>query len=212
MGLSNWSYMEERDAAVSELLRVLMPHRDERQRRLALGAAAQVVGRGGVARIAAALGVSRVTVRSGVRELQHAAARDRRVRRPDAGRKRLVERDPGLRAALDALVDPTTRGDPESPLRWTCKSTRQLAAELTRQGPQVSYPVVAELLHAEGYSLQANAKTLEGNQHPDRDAQFRYLNERVEAFLAAGLPVISVDAKKKELIGRFKAAGREWQR
>ena len=208
---SNWGGMEERDAVVGELLRELMPHLNERQRRLALGAGAQVIGRGGVSRVAAALGVSRVTVRRGVRELERPAVEDGRVRRLGAGRKRLVERDPGLVAALDALVDPVTRGDPMSPLRWTCKSTRQLAAELTGAGHRVSYPVVAELLHAGGYSLQANAKTIEGAGHPDRDAQFRYINEQVKEFLAAGLPVISVDAKKKELIGRFKAVGREWR-
>jgi len=151
---SNWGDMEERDAVVGELLRELMPHLNERQRRLALGAGAQVIGRGGVSRVAAALGVSRVTVRRGVRELERPAVEDGRVRRLGAGRKRLVERDPGLVAALDALVDPVTRGDPMSPLRWTCKSTRQLAAELTGAGHRVSYPVVAELLHAGGYSLR----------------------------------------------------------
>ena len=201
----------DRDATLAAKLALILPHLDERQRRLLLAAEAKVLGRGGVSRVAAVADVSRPTIRKGLTELALPALAAGRVRRVGGGRKRLSAKDPGLVGALDALVDPTTRGDPMSPLRWTCKSTRQLAHTLTLQGHPTSHRVVAELLHAQGYSLQANAKMLEGGQHPDRDAQFRYLNERVEAFLAAGLPVISVDAKKKELIGRFKAVGREWQ-
>lgn len=201
----------DRDATLAAKLALILPHLDERQRRLLLAAEAKVLGRGGVSRVAAVAGVSRPTIRKGLAELARPTLAAGRVRRVGGGRKRLSAKDPGLVGALDALVDPTTRGDPMSPLRWTCKSTRQLAHTLTLQGHPTSHRVVAELLHAQGYSLQANAKMLEGGQHPDRDAQFRHLNEQVEAFLAAGLPVISVDAKKKELIGRFKAVGREWQ-
>ena len=135
---------------------------------------------------------------------------DGRVRRPGAGRKQLRERDPELEAALDALIDPDVRGDPESPLRWTCKSTGQLALALTRGGHPVSPSTVGTMLREAGYSLQANVKTQEGSQHPDRDAQFRYLNEQARQFRDAGLPVVSVDCKKKELIGEFKNGGREW--
>ncbi len=136
---------------------------------------------------------------------------DGRVRRPGAGRKRLRDRDPELEAALDALIDPDVRGDPESPLRWTCKSTGQLALALTRGGHPVSASTVGTMLHEAGYSLQANAKTKEGSRHPDRDAQFRYLNEQARESRDGGLPVVSVDAKKKELIGEFKNVGREWE-
>lgn len=133
------------------------------------------------------------------------------MRMPGAGRKPLSVTDPGLAAALDELLDPDSRGDPESPLRWTCKSTGQLALALTKAGHPVSAESVGKLLHEAGYSLQANVKVREGSQHPDRDAQFRYLNEQARAFRDAGLPVVSVDAKKKELIGDFKNVGKEWQ-
>jgi len=139
-------------------------------------------------------------------------AREQRIRKPGAGRKRLEDVQPGLVKALDALIDPSTRGDPESPLRWTCKSTRRLATELTEQGYPVSATKVAELLAADGYSLQANSKTREGSQHPDRNAQFERINRQVKTFQAKGQPVVSVDTKKKELVGDFKAVGREWQR
>ena len=138
-----------------------------------------------------------------------AGAEKGRIRRPGGGRKRTVERDPSLRQDLDRLVEPTSRGDPESPLRWTCKSVRQLAAELKRQGHQVSHRMVAELLHEMGYSLQANRKTLEGTEHPDRNAQFEHLNQAVQLQLSLGEPVVSVDTKKKELVGPFKNGGRE---
>src|SRR5262249_46832628 len=133
------------------------------------------------------------------------------VRKPGGGRKRLVELDPGLRPALLALVEPDERGDPMSPLRWTVKSTRQLTAELIRQGHRISADTVGDLLREEGFSLQANAKTLEGRQHPDRDAQFRYLNEQAREHRDSGQPVISVDTKKKELVGQFKNGGRQWR-
>ena len=189
----------------------IRPHLNERQRRLWVGAEARVLGRGGVSLVARATGVSRPTVYKALAELDQPPQVDGRVRRPGGGRKSLRERDPELEAALDALVDPDTRGDPMSPLRWTCKSTGQLALALTRGGHPVSADTVGDMLHAAGYRLQANVKTREGAQHPDRDAQFRYLNEQVRAFRDGGLPVVSVDAKKKELVGDFKNVGREWQ-
>ena len=134
-----------------------------------------------------------------------------RVRRPGGGRKRAADMDPGLGPALLALVEPQERGDPMSPLRWTTRSTRNLAAELTRQGHRVGADTVGDLLRAEGFSLQGNAKTIQGQRHPDRDAQFRYINEQVKAHQGTADPVISVDTKKKELAGEFKNAGREWR-
>ncbi|MFJ9523772.1 ISAzo13 family transposase [Kitasatospora sp. NPDC101801] len=192
-------------------LEVLLPHLDERQRRLLMGAEARTLGHGGIRAVARAAGVSEVTVSKGVAELESGQGPLGRVRRAGGGRRRLADLNPGLRPALLALVEPDVRGDPMSPLRWTTKSTRHLAAELTRQGHRISADTVADLLREEGFSLQANAKTLEGKQHPDRDEQFRYLNEQVREHRDAGQPVISVDAKKKELVGEFKNSGREWQ-
>lgn len=170
------------------------------------------MGRGGISRVAAAAHVSRPTVYQGLRELQQAGADlGERVRRQGGGRKRLADKDPALVGALDRLVEPTTRGDPMSPLRWTCKSTRQLASTLSATGHPVSSWTVGELLHEQQFSLQANVKTREGSQHPDRDGQFHYLNEQVQRFLSADLPVVSVDTKKKELVGNFKNGGQEWQ-
>lgn len=189
---------------------VLFPHLDERQRRLLMAAEARALGHGGVRTAALAPGVSETTVRKGVFELEAGEEPLGRVRRPGGGRKRVAEVDPGLRPALLALVEPDQRGDPMSPLRWTVKSTRALARELTRTGHQVSADTVADLLREEGFSLQANAKTLEGSQHVDRDAQFRYLNEQARGDRDAGQPVISVDTKKKELVGAFKNDGRQW--
>lgn len=199
------------DRRLAEKLSAVLPGLNERQRRLVLAAEARSLGHGGVARVARAAGVSRPTVYQGLRELVSPGAAPERVRRPGGGRKPLPERDPTLLPDLEALVDPDTRGDPMSPLRWTCKSTRQLADALHRGGHQVGYRTVAALLDAAGYSLQAPVKRLEGSQHPDRDAQFRYLNEQAKAFLAAQQPVVSVDAKKKELVGTFKNGGRDWQ-
>ena len=158
-----------------------------------------------------ATGVSRVTIRQGMRELSqpNLGADKGRIRRAGGGRKRTVEHDPKLREDLEKLVEPASRGDPESPLRWTCKSVRKLAVELGRQGHKTSHRMVAELLHEMGYSLQANRKTLEGSAHPDRNAQFEHLNRAVQLQLWAGEPVVSVDTKKKELVGPFKNSGRE---
>jgi Rhodopirellula transposase DDE domain len=199
------------DTVLAEKLTAIVPHLNEKQRRLLLAAEARSLGRGGVVRVSRASGVSRPTIAKAIRQLKGSAAPTDEVRRAGAGRKRLRDRDPALVAELEALVEPDSRGDPMSPLRWTCKSTRQLADTLTRRGHTVSHTVVAQLLHEADYSLQANVKTLEGAQHPERDAQFRYLNEQVKAFLAEGLPVISVDTKKKELVGTYKNGGREWR-
>ncbi|MGH3586943.1 MAG: ISAzo13 family transposase [Pseudonocardia sp.] len=192
-------------------LSLIKEHLDERAWRLLLGAEAKTLGRGGIKAVAQATGAHPDTVAQGVRELDYEVPIPGRIRRPGAGRPALASTDPALIAALDALVDPVTRGDPESALRWTTKSTSTLAAELTERGHRVSARTVAKLLKNSGYSLQANAKTIEGKQHPDRDAQFEYLNSRVREFQAAGDPVISVDTKKKELVGNYAAGGREWE-
>jgi len=199
------------EAGIRHRYQALAPVVDERTRRLVVAAEALAIGRGGQVAVARATGVSRPAIRRGIRELRQpeTAADAGRIRRPGGGRKRTVERDPSLREDLDRLVEPTSRGDPKSPLRWTCKSVRQLAAELKRQGHTTSHRMVAELLHDMGYSLQANRKTLEGTDHPDRNAQFEHLNHAVQLQLLAGEPVVSVDTKKKELVGPFKNGGRE---
>src|SRR5438046_2843881 len=189
----------------------VLPHLDERQRRLLLGAQARVLGHGGIRLVAAAAGAGEATVSLGVRELEGGAEPLGRARREGGGRKQAAETDPGLVPALLALVEPDERGDPGSPLRWTIKSARTLAAELTAQGHRVSAATVCKLLHQQGFSLQANAKTIEGRQHPDRDGQFRYINAQARAFGGAGDPVISVDAKKKEQVGQYANAGRTWR-
>src|SRR5215216_6370844 len=190
---------------------VLSPHLNERQRRLLAGAQARALGRGGVAMVARASGLSRSTVSTGAGEVDEGPDVTERVRRPGAGRRRVEDRDPGLVGALDALVEPTARGDPESPLRWTCKSTRNLAGALTEAGHPISAQVVAELLAALGYSLQATSKQVEGSAHPDRNAQFGYLNDLAVEHLDTAEPVISVDTEKKELVGSYANGGREWQ-
>src|SRR5947209_10972916 len=189
----------------------VFPHLDERQRRLLMGAEARALGHGGIRAVARAAGVREATVSLGVSELDSGADPLGRARRPGGGRKRAADLDPGLRPALLALVEPQERGDPMSPLRWTTNSTRNLAGELTRQGHQVSADTVGDLLRDEGFSLQGNAKTIEGRRHPDRDAQFRYISDQARAHQDSGDPVISVDTKKKELVGEFANAGREWR-
>ena len=183
---------------------------DERTRRLVAAAEAQAIGFGGVTAVARASGLSRGTVIRGMVELKTAPkpSRGQRIRRKGAGRKRTVDQDATLKRDLEALVEPVTRGDPESPLRWTCKSVRQLASQLNKAGHRTSHRMVAELLHAMGYSLQANRKTLEGASHPDRDAQFHHISSKIREFQTAREPVISVDTKK-ELVGDFKNNGRE---
>lgn len=189
----------------------LRGHLDERQRRVLLGAEAAELGRGGIAAVAAVTGTHPDTVARGAREIAGEPERPGRVRAPGAGRKPLTASDPDLCVELEALVDPATRGDPMSPLVWTTKSTRHLAQTLTAAGHPVSDRTVAKMLHEMGYSLQGNAKVVEGAQHADRDAQFRYLNDQVLEHLGAGQPVVSVDTKKKELVGDFKNPGREYQ-
>jgi hypothetical protein len=190
---------------------------DERMRRLVAAAESAAIGYGGVSLVARATGVSRRAITEGLKELSEqrvsgkALPAQSRIRRKGAGRKRAVDKDPGLRGDLDRLVDPATRGDPESPLRWTCKSVRILAGELRREGHAVSHQTVAELLHEMDYSLQANQKKLEGSQHADRNQQFQHINRKAQRYLKQGEPVISVDTKKKELVGDFKNPGREWQ-
>ena len=195
--------IKKRFAVLNKLL-------DERSRRLVAGAESLALTRGGISAVSRATGISRPVIRLGMAELKNPkTALVGRVRRPGGGRKRIGERDPGILRDLENLVEPATRGDPESPLRWTCKSVRRLAEELSKLGHHVSYPVVAELLRELGYSLQANRKTKEGGSHPDRNAQFEHINSKVKRFLASQQPVISVDTKKKELVGDFKNTGRE---
>src|ERR1022692_1122740 len=182
---------------------VLFPHLDERQRRLLMGAEARALGHGGIRVVALAAGVREATVSLGVSELDSGAAPLGRARKAGGGRKRLADLDPGLRPALLALVEPDERGDPMSPLRWTTKSLRALAAELTRQGHRAGADTVADLLHEEGFSLQGNAKTIEGNQSPDRDAHFRSLKEQAGDPQDPGDPVVRGDTKKKELIANY---------
>ena len=193
-------------------LELLLPLLDERSRRLVLGAMARAAGDGGVTAVARVAGASWQTVADGAAELGSGqVAGAGRVRRPGGGRKKLAERDPGLVPALLELVDDSTRGDPQSPLSWTTKSLQNLAGELGAQGHRCSVQTVARLLHQQGFSLQANAKTIEGRRHPDRDAQFRYIAAQATEFMAASQPVISVDAKKKEQVGEYGNAGREWR-
>ena len=206
---------EDMESIIREKFRTLEAVLDERSRRLWAATEAKALGYRGQTLVAKATGMARNTVHVGLRELEHTAdaltGDHQRVRRSGGGRKRLIEHDPLLVTQLDALVEPTSRGDPQSPLRWTCKSTRQLAAALQQHGHKVGRHKVAELLVDLGYSLQANRKTKEGTSHPDRDAQFTYINAQVQAFQARGQPVVSVDTKKKELVGDFKNGGREWQ-
>lgn len=173
---------------------------------------AKALGRGGQTLVAQAIGMARSTINIGLRELEEQAGTEvTRIRSPGGGRKRLIDYAPSIKSDLEALVAPTTRGDPESPLRWTCKSTRQLSSALQEKGHKIGKQKVADLLHELGFSLQANRKTMEGSSHPDRDAQFRYINNQVVSFQKRGQPVVSVDTKKKELVGKFKNGGREWQ-
>jgi DNA-binding phage protein len=199
------------DTELAQKFAAILPHLNEKQRRLLLAAEARSLGRGGISRVARAAGMTRPTIQKALQELDLPDPSSTRVRRVGAGRKKTRDTDPSLQADLDALLHPDTRGDPMSPLRWTCKSTRHLAAALNERGHHVSERIVRALLHEAGYSLQANAKIVEGRQHPDRDAQFGYLNELVKTRLAQGLPVVSVDTKKKELVGAFKNGGQEWQ-
>jgi hypothetical protein len=204
------------EQAIRQKYEVMRRELDERGRRVWAASEAQLLGFGGVAAISRATGLAESTIRLGKRELRRdarrrAAAAERRVRRPGGGRKPLTQQDPQVMAALDALVDPVSRGDPRSPLRWTCKSTRRLAQALGEQQHPISHAKVGQLLDRMGYSLQATRKTREGAAHPDRNAQFEYISHRVRAFHRLGQPVVSVDTKKKELVGDFAQGGREYQ-
>jgi len=202
----------EIDSLLQNRVDALFPHLTERQRRLAAAADARALGYGGVSRVARATGMSRVTIHRGLAELEVEALPPERSRRPGGGRKKIRDQDSLVLAHLQALVDPSSRGDPESALRWTCKSTRQLARALAEQGHRVSHSVVADMLKHLGYSLQANSKTIEeGSDHPDRDEQFNYINQQVRRCMRKGFPVISVDTKKKKLIGPYHNRGREFQ-
>jgi transposase len=188
----------------------LAPYLDERMRRLVAASESLTIGFGGTSEVSRQTGVSRRAIIQGIKELDEApGVRVGRVRRAGGGRKKTVDKDASLKTDLERLVDPVTRGDPESPLRWTCKSVRKLSEELRRLGHQTSHRMVAELLHELGYSLQANRKTLEGSSHADRDQQFQYINQHVTQLLTQRQPVISVDTKKKELVGDFKNTGAE---
>jgi hypothetical protein len=195
---------------IRERFSAVAPFLDERGRRLVAAAEAFAAGYGGITAVAMATGVAPSTIGRGLKELAQDEPSER-IRRPGAGRKRTISKDPTLLVDLEALVEPTTRGDPESPLRWTCKSVRRLAQALQAQGHEVSRTLVAHLLNEAGYSLQGNRKTTEGDSHPDRDAQFGYINTQVTTALAEQQPVISVDTKKKELVGDFRNNGREYR-
>jgi hypothetical protein len=187
------------------------PLLDERTRRLLAAYEARTLGRCGVSAVSRACGLSRKAISKGIKEIEAGTAPPPgRVRQPGGGRRKITEHDPRLTGAMERMIDPETRGDPESPLRWTCKSTRTLAAQLSRQRHPISHTKVAQLLHDLGYSLQSNRKTEEGEDHPDRDAQFRYINTKVKRALAKGAPVVSVDTKKKELVGNYANGGEQW--
>ena len=203
--------------ALRKKYRTLAPFLTERGRRIWAATEARAIGWGGVTQLAAATGLSRVTIKTGLEELTDPALARKRQRQPErsrrrgAGRKRLTETDPELAQTLESLVDPTMRGDPMSPLRWTCLSLSQLSAALAKLGHPASRDTIAQLLHEKGFSLQGNRKTKEGSAHPDRDGQFRYISRLTQAFQKRSQPVISVDTKKKELVGEFKNGGREWR-
>src|SRR5579884_4004476 len=202
--------MDEREQAIKQRFDLLARELNERTRRLLAAREAMMIGWGGIATVSRATGLSRKTISQGIKQLQDGArVSEGRIRRTGGGRKKTVTKDPKLCEDLERLVEPVTRGDRESPLRWTCKSVRNLAQELQRQGHQVSHQLVSEVLHERGYSLQAHRKTREGGEHADRNAPFEHLNAQAQSFLAVGEPVVSVDAKKKELVGDFKNPGRE---
>jgi transposase len=209
-----WTILDEMDSlgGVRQRFADLEPVFDEKSRRLLVAAESKALGRGGISAVSKATGVSRQVIRQGLRELEQPPSDPTgRIRRSGGGRKKVDQKDPTLVADLEKLVEPSTRGDPESCLRWTCKSLRKLAEELARMGHSVSYPVVGALLREMGYSLQANRKTKEGDGHPDRNAQFEHIDAKVQQYIGLQQPVISVDTKKKELVGDFKNNGQDWR-
>jgi len=189
----------------------VFPYLDEKQRRLIAAGDASLLGHGGISKVSKASGLTRPTIYKGIKELQEEEKVDERIRRIGGGRKKTSHKNPTILKKLKSLVEPLTKGDPMSPLQWTCKSTRQLAEELSKEGHTISHPVVANMLHELGYSLQANFKSIDGYSHPDRDEQFQYINSLVKDYLKKKLPVISVDTKKKELIGQYKNNGKQWK-
>ena len=197
-------------AELREKFRALWPHLDERMRRLTAASEAKALGHGGVSLVSRACGLSRKAIQKGIQEIETGVTLEGRIRRPGAGRKPITQSDPKLVDRLEVMIDAETRGDPESPLRWTCKSTRAIAAALTRRRHPISHAKVAQLLHDQGYSLQGNRKTEEGEDHPDRDAQFRHINAAVKQYLKQGWPVISSDTKKKEIVGNYYNGGQQW--
>lgn len=201
----------ELEACIVEKYAAISPELNERARRLWTAAEARAIGYGGEALVSSATGLARDTIRKGIEEIERGVEFQDRLRRPGAGRPRLDQSQPGLKEALEKLVHPLTRGDPSSPLRWTCKSRAKLAAALTGQGWKVSSTTVGRLLHELGYSLQSVQKNREGANHPDRNEQFEYINAKANELMERGEPVVSVDTKKKELLGDFSNAGREWQ-
>ena len=204
--------MAQRLSILAKKFAGLWPHLNERARRMVAATEAQALGLGGISQVSRACGMSRITIAKGIRELQDKPLEVGRIRRAGGGRLALTARHPKLLCQLENLVEPLTRGDPESPLRWTCKSTRALAEELSEPRRSISHEKVAQLLRGLNYSLQGNRKTKEGKDHPDRDAQFCHINEQVRHALAADRPVISVDTKKKELIGEYENKGRRWHK
>ena len=202
--------LTEVEAGIQKRYQLLAPCLDERSRRLLVAGEAHSLGRGGAAIVGRATGIAQAVIRRGIEELISGKVPSASIRLAGGGRKKQELKDPGLAEALDRLIEPTSRGDPESALRWTCKSTRALSAELSRSGFRVSHVVVARMLHERGYSLQADRKVDEGGEHPDRDAQFQHINALVANFQASNVPVVSVDAKKKELVENYKNHGREW--
>lgn len=198
-------------AQLTQKFRPVWPLLDERTRRIMAASEAMGLGYGGISLVRRACGLSRKAILKGIREIREGSVPlEGRIRRPGAGRKSITVANPGLLTALEEMIDAETRGDPESPLRWTCKSTRAIAGELGKKQQQISHAKVAQILHDLNYSLQSNRKTEEGADHPDRDAQFRHINAKVKKCMAQGIPVISVDTKKKELIGNYDNAGRQW--
>jgi hypothetical protein len=199
------------DKNLTKKYAVVLPFLDEKQKRLVVASDVILLGQRTISQLSKASGLSRPTIYKGLQDIKSKRTPNGRIRDSGGGRKNIIEKNPAFQEELEALVDPVTRGDPMSPLRWTCKSTRELENELRSKGYSASHTVVAELLDKMGYSLQANVKTIEGASHPDRDDQFRYLNKLVASYLRRELPVISVDTKKKELVGSYKNAGKTWR-
>ena len=207
---------KEKDSDLKIKLSSVLPHLNEKQRRILIAAEACNLGYGGIEKLSKITGVSRPTIYRGIKDLNETQGKEtdtvRRVRKKGGGRKKIIDKFPGIVEEIENLMEPSVRGDPESPLRWTCKSVRVLEKELRAKGYQISYPSVASLLKELEFSLQANQKTLEGAKHPDRNKQFEFINKRAKWFLERDFPVVSIDTKKKELIGNYKNGGKKWSK